>query len=65
VNIWPILEFFSALSSTLHFFHIYRLDFHLKKGESVWFLKMLVEKNLVEGTVGIKLEGRTFTNKTP
>jgi hypothetical protein len=27
----PILEIFSAMNSTLHFLHIYRLDFHLKK----------------------------------
>jgi hypothetical protein len=27
----PILENFNAMNSTLHFLHIYHLDFHLKK----------------------------------
>ena len=27
----PILEFFSAINSTLHFLHMYHSDFHLKK----------------------------------
>jgi hypothetical protein len=71
---WPIFTStdLAAFPEGLHPFFL-TLKSRIKKGDNVWFLKILVGKNMLGQTVKqlilnmpeIKANGRNFSNKTP